>query len=263
MNFIWSFIFQFVRLRRRVLHYLCNNYFHELKFSIPIGNNYWANLLENDSFDPFSEIFICQEYADFIPNEPILKIIDIGANYGYFSLWLQAKLDNYPLKSLMIEASPKCKRSLQKIIDDEKLSNFKLLSRVVGDPIRKFTEFYDRPFMAGSFIKANEIEAPNKIETLQEVEITNSMPPPYDLIKCDIEGAEWEFLVNYTNIIKNTKYLVMEWHSWHLGGGGITQIEKQLKVLGYIILKSSPATKAIGREGEVGILLAQNKEFKN
>ena len=114
MNFIWSFIFQSVRLRRRVLHYLCNNYFHELKFSIPLGNNYWANLLENDSYDPFSEIFICQEYADFIPNEPILKLIDIGANYGYFSLWLQSKIDNYPLKSLMIEASPKCKRSLQK-----------------------------------------------------------------------------------------------------------------------------------------------------
>lgn len=263
MNFIWSFIFQSVKLRKRVLHYLCNNYFHELKFSIPLGNNYWANLLENDSFDPFSEIFICQEYADFIPNEPILKLIDIGANYGYFSLWLQSKIENCPLNSLMIEASPKCKRSLQKIIDDKNLPNFKLLSRAIGDPVTTFTEFYDRPFMAGSVIQGSEDATPIKIKTLQEVEITNSMQPPYDLIKCDIEGAEWEFLINYPNIIKNTKYLVMEWHSWHLGGGGITQIQKQLKDLGYSILKSNPATKAIGRKGEVGMLLAQNKVFVN
>ena len=29
------------------------------------------------------------------------------------------------------------------------------------------------------------------------------LEPPYDLIKCDIEGSEWEFLNNYQNLIKN------------------------------------------------------------
>ena len=84
--------------------------------------------------------------------------------------------------------------------------------------------------MAGSVIKGSVDATPNKIKTLQEVEITNAMPPPYDLIKCDIEGAEWEFLINYTNIIKNTKYLVMEWHSWHGGGGALPKFKNNLKI---------------------------------
>jgi hypothetical protein len=85
----------------------------------------------------------------------------------------------------------------------------------------------------------------------------------FDLIKCDLEGAEWDFLIHYSSLFKNSKFLVMEWHSWHIGGGGFPQIEKKLTEIGFQIIKSSSPQKAVGRDGEVGLFLAQNLNFQN
>ena len=87
------------------------------------------------------------------------------------------------------------------------------------------------------------------------------MSPPYDLIKCDIEGKEWELLLHYPKVLSGAKYLILEWHSWHNGGGSLTQITKKLQEFGFSILKSSDTTKALGREGEVGLFLAENLSF--
>ena len=99
-------------IRKKLLFYIKNKYFHELEYSIPLESGYWAHLLEKDSYDSFSEIFIKQEYGEFIPNEPISRILDIGAHYGYFSLWLQSTHPEIELNSLLIEPSPSCARSL-------------------------------------------------------------------------------------------------------------------------------------------------------
>ena len=78
-------------LRKSILTNLKSKYFHELGLSIPVKNDYWAHLSENDSYNSFSEIFIKQEYEDILPKIQYNKILDLGAHYGYFSLWLQAK----------------------------------------------------------------------------------------------------------------------------------------------------------------------------
>ena len=250
--------------RKKIIHFICYNYFHELDHKIPLGNGYWVQLLENDAYDSFSEIFIMQEYLDYLPDEPIQKIIDIGANYGYFSLWLQAKNPDWIIKSLLIEASRTSLRSLRKLKSDKKLNNnFQFLSRAIGNPQNSITEFYERPYMAGSLIKTDDGDYSTSVETLQEVEVSDAMHPPYDLIKCDIEGAEWHFLSYYSDTIKKSRYLLMEWHSWHIGGGGINQVENKLKEIGFEITKRSSPFKAVGRSGEVGLFLAKNLNFGN
>ena len=50
------------------------------------------------------------------------------------------------------------------------------------------------------------------------------LPPPYDLVKIDIEGAEADFLRAYPKVLSATRHLLMEWHSWHTGGGGPEQL---------------------------------------
>ena len=104
-----------------MLAHLRLDYFHEFHHSIPLGNNYWAHLWENDAYDSFSEIFIQQEYSDFIPDEPITNILDLGAHYGYFSLWLQSKRPQDEIHSLMVEPSQRCQRSLEKMAQYPKL----------------------------------------------------------------------------------------------------------------------------------------------
>ena len=243
--------------------HLRNDYFHEFNHSIPVENEYWANLWENDAYDSFSEIFIQQEYADFIPDEPITNILDLGAHYGYFSLWLQSKRPENEIYSLMVEPSQRCQRSLDRLAKYSKLDGrFQYLQAAVGNPKEEHTRFFERPFMGGSLFSSSSADCSYEVKTLTLSDEPN-FQQSFDLIKCDLEGAEWDFIIHYSSLLENSKFLVLEWHSWHSGNGGFPQIEKKLTDLGFQIIKSSPPLKAVGRDGEVGLFLARNLNFQN
>jgi FkbM family methyltransferase len=263
MKALWSNLLKITSFRKAILAHLHADYFHEFNHSISLEDDYRAYLCENDAYDSFSEIFIQQEYSDFIPDENILTILDIGANYGYFSLWLQSKRSQKKIHSTLIEPSIRCRRSLEKLVKLPRLQNrFQYLQRAVGDPEKQNIKFFDRPFMAGSIFESDHKEASYPAKTLKASDVFSSKSNTYDLIKCDIEGGEWNFLIHYASILKNSKFLVMEWHSWHSGGRGFPQIEKQLTEIGFQIIKSSPPLKAVGRDGEVGLFLAKNLNFQ-
>jgi FkbM family methyltransferase len=259
-----SFFFKFKSLRNRLKFHFLHSYFHELQITIPVGADYWANLCENDSYDSFSEIFIQQEYCGFIPEETVLKVLDVGANYGYFSLWLQSMRPHDKIYSTLIEPSLRCRRSIEQLVESPKLKNrFQYLQRAIGDPKDKKIKFFDRPYMTGSIFESDHTDSSYHASTLKTTDVLSPVTDSYDLIKCDIEGGEWNFLINYTSILEKSKFLVMEWHSWHTGGEGFPQIEKRLTEFGFQIIKSSPPKKAVGRDGEVGLFLAKNLNFQN
>jgi FkbM family methyltransferase len=261
---LWSNLLKISAFRRAMLAHLRLDYFHEFHHSIPLGNNYWAHLWENDAYDSFSEIFIQQEYADFIPDENIINILDLGAHYGYFSLWLQSKRPQDEIHSLMVEPAQRCKRSLEKMVQDPKLGGrFQYLQAAVGNPKEESTRFFERPFMGGSLFASSSADYGCEVKTLALPGEPNFQKQSFDLIKCDLEGAEWDFIIHYSSLLKNSKFLVMEWHSWHQGDGGFPQIEKKLSDIGFKIIKSSSTQKAVGREGEVGLFIAKNLNFQN
>ncbi len=262
MKPLWEKLLKITSLRRAFVVHLQADYFHEFNHSIPLENNYWANLWENDAYDSFSEIFIQQEYADFIPDEPITNILDLGAHYGYFSLWLQSKRPQDEIHSVMVEPSRSCQRSLEKMAQYSKLeARFQYLQAAVGDPKKESTRFFERPFMGGSLFKSSPEDYGYEVKTLSLSAEPNLQKQSFDLIKCDLEGAEWDFLIHYSSLLKNSKFLVMEWHSWHSGGGSFSQIEKKLTDFGFQIIKSSPGHKSVVRDGEVGLFLARNLNF--
>jgi FkbM family methyltransferase len=247
-----------------MLAHLRLDYFHEFHHSIPLGNNYWAHLWENDAYDSFSEIFIQQEYSDFIPDEPITNILDLGAHYGYFSLWLQSKRPQDEIHSILVEPSLRCRRSLEKLVKSPRLQNrFHYLQCAIGDPKDPQIKFFDRPYMAGSVFQSASNDKSYYTSTLNISDLISSNRGSFDLIKCDLEGAEWDFLIHYSSLLEKSKFLVMEWHSWHSGQGGFPQVEKKLSDLGFQIIKSSSPQIAVGRDGEVGLFLAQNLNFQN
>jgi len=259
-----SFLLKFKFIRNRIKFHFIHSYFNELKLKIPLGSDFWAHLYENDSYDSFSEIFIQQEYSDFIPDEPITNILDIGANYGYFSLWLQSNRPNDKIHSILLEPSLRCRRSLEKLVGTPQLENrFRYIPLAIGDPKHPHIKFFDRPFMAGSIFEFDNNDSSYNAKTLKTSDIFSSHIDSIDLIKCDIEGGEWNFLINYSSILIKSKFLIMEWHSWHSGGEGFPQIKKKLTTLGFQIIKSSLPHKAVGRNGEVGLFLAKNLNFQN
>jgi len=245
-----------------MLAHLRLEYFHEFHHSIPLGNNYWAHLWENDAYDSFSEIFIQQEYSDFIPDETITNILDLGAHYGYFSLWLQSNRPQDEIHSLMIEPSRRCRSSLEKMAQYPKLGGrFKYLQAAVGNPRKESTRFFERPFMGGSLFSSSAEDGHYDVKTFSLPDGPSLKDQFFDIIKCDLEGAEWDFITHYSSLLKNSKFLVMEWHSWHSGGGGFAQIEKKLTDFGFEIVNSSSPQIAVGRDGEVGLFLAQNQAY--
>ena len=247
-----------------MLAHLRLDYFHEFHHSIPLGNQYWAHLWENDAYDSFSEIFIQQEYADFIPDETITNILDLGAHYGYFSLWIQSKRPQDAIHSLMVEPSQRCQRSLERMVQYAKLGGrFQYLQAAVGNPKEGSTSFFERPFMGGSLFSTSSADCSYEVKTLSLSDEPSLKDQSFDLIKCDLEGAEWDFIIHYSSLLEKSKFLVMEWHSWHSGGGGYSQIEKKFTEIGFRIIKSSSSLKAVGRDGEVGLFLAQNLNFQN
>ena len=248
--------------RKSILTNLKSKYFHELGLSFPLDNGYWVHLMENDSYNSFSEIFIQKEYEDLLPKSDLLKVIDLGAHYGYFSLWLQSIIGSSEFRSLLIEPSSLCKRSLEKLILQPMLSGrFTYLAGALGNPETQKIEFFDRPFMASSIYKSSSKVSSQEVKIIAEDEIIENLEPPYDLIKCDIEGSEWDFINNYPKILQNSRYILMEWHSWHDGEGGLPQIKEKLKDFGFSVFKSSNISKAHGREGEVGLFVAENLNF--
>jgi FkbM family methyltransferase len=259
-----SFLLKFKFLRDRFKFRFLHSYFNELELTIPVGSGYYAQLLESDSYDSFSEIFIQQEYSDFIPNEHITSVLDLGANFGYFSLWLQTKRPKDKIYSTLIEPSLRCSRSLKKLVNLPQLQKrFQYLPLAIGDPNKPHIKFYDRPYMAGSIFESDRTDSYYNANTLKTSNVLSSYSGTFDLIKCDIEGGEWELIENYPTLLKQSKFVVMEWHSWHSGGGGFSQIEKKLTEIGFQTIKSSPPQKAIGRDGEVGLFLAKNLNFQN
>ena len=109
-------------------------YYSDLNISIPVGDGYWATLHENDAYASFSEIFIEEEYKDYMPNKTPINILDIGAHYGYFSLWLQSRSPNEKIRSILVEPSSTCKRSLESLVNYEKLGGrFYYLPGAISD----------------------------------------------------------------------------------------------------------------------------------
>ena len=111
--------------------------------------------------------------------------------------------------------------------------------------------------MASSVFESAQKDAKSKVSVLTKKDITKHIPPPYDLIKCDIEGSG-----GISSII-SPKLSGLQIHTIRMAqlaqrGRRIRTIEDSLKNLDYEIVKSSNATDAIGIDGKVGLFLAKN-----
>ena len=254
-----NFLLRIPSIRKKVLHRIKYNYFNELNISIPLKNNYWADLMQTDSYDSFSEIFIHNEYEGFIPDIEIKSLIDLGAHHGFFSIWLQSSLKNVKLKTLLVEPSARCAPILTQLLQKKEYKgNFVYFNKCIGNPDDGKNLFFDRPHMASSKFKKDEEEIAEKVSVLTTSDISQWQNPPYDLLKCDIEGAEWDLMNYYGTILKKTKFVVIEWHEEQ---GEFDKFVNQISGLGFSIIKSSQFVSSQPKGNSTGLLLLKNNRF--
>ena len=253
-----SFLLRFPKLRAKFIHYIVHNHFDELNVSIPLKNDYWAKLFHNDSYDSFSEIFIQNEYEGFIPDIEINSVIDLGAHHGFFSVWLQSTFPKRKIKSLLVEPSARCFPVLSELTKRKEYDNFTFFNKCIGNPQDEENLFFDRPHMAASKYKTEDNEVAIKVSVLVPEDILNWHQPPYDLLKCDIEGAEWDLLNYYNLILENTKFAIIEWHE---SNKEYDQFIKLIHALGFEVTNSSSNCYEEQENDDSKVLLIKNKRF--
>ena len=190
------------------------------------------------------------------------KWLDFGCHMGYFSLWLERhrRLSGESSKSeaLLVDGDSRTLSSIPSLLRrNHLLENWCYRHAAIAGDCTEIT-FYEDDYMASTALDGS-CGIPVCLKVIKEEEVQETLIPPYDLVKVDVEGSEWEFLNYYPQILCQTRYLLLEWHSWHNGGGGVEQIREKLESLGYRVLKESAVISLEKEDRKVGLILAENE----
>lgn len=155
-------------------------------------NGCWLGTYEFDKQQLF------QKYV-----KPGMVIYDIGANAGFYTL-LSSVLTGNSGKVFAFEPVPKNIYYIKQHLVLNKIENTVVVDKAVSDKITtlKFT-LSTNPSM-GHFSEEGEIE----VETISLDEFVKQGNPPPDLIKMDIEGAEFDALNGAKKILKTKKPII-------------------------------------------------------
>lgn len=162
----------------------------------------------------FGDVWINQEYRFHLKATPggRVKIYDFGANVGYFSLFAadRCKAAGVEYEIHAFEPDPKTFATLRDRTQDD--STIILYNLAVG-------KHGGGGLLAPSFNHATSLlvnsgdDYPNKEKV--NYAVLEDLIEDYqnvDLIKCDIEGSEYDLIESYPDLIRNCPLVFMEIH---------------------------------------------------
>lgn len=228
--------------RRRIVFELRQNYYGDFECLVPLGHGLQCPITFWEAWASFGFIFFEGEYARaFKEMQPPSRWIDLGCYAGHFSLYIaqlraQRGFSGFG-EAFLVDADSRTEGAVQKVLRvnrfDSKWSFLKgAISREMGR-----VSFVERSFMTSSLSSdATDRKGVVEVDVIAPAQILSAFPPPYDLIKIDIEGGEYDFLLAYSEVLARTEYLLIEWHGWHSGGGGEAQIRALAEDRGFLFV---------------------------
>jgi len=179
------------------------------------SNNINLNYTENfTEFEILKNIFYEREYSDFFPFYQKVTIMDIGAHYGYFSIFASNNTDK-DSEIIAIEPSKNNFKNLIKNISDCKIDNIKCFNIAIGDK-NGISKLYAGKNPNHSIIKNYKL-ANNKYEEVEEKTLETIINElnlnKIDFLKIDCEGAEYQiFDSTPDSIFDKITTISMEFH---------------------------------------------------
>jgi FkbM family methyltransferase len=160
-------------------------------------------------------IFEQREYADYFPFYQKVTVIDIGAHYGYFSLFASRNL-NDASRIISIEPDSANFSVLQYNISANEIQNIKVIHGAVGAE-NKIAKLFKGSSANNSLINNYQLASANRYEEIEETTLTSIIEENklerIDFLKMDCEGAEYEILENLPDsIFEKIITLSMEFH---------------------------------------------------
>jgi FkbM family methyltransferase len=207
-------------IRRRLIFDVRQYYYAELENQIPLGNGLSCPLAFLDAWSSFSEIFVEGEYAPAFDRVPLPeRWLDLGCHAGFFSLyvaWQRAQAGLRPGTALLVDADSRMAAAVARLVERNNLSShFRFLQGAIA-PGSGHLDFRERGHMSSSISDGRgtfEDGTRTRVSVLTPHALTQTFPPPYDLVKVDIEGAEYDFATNYDAVLEATRAVLIEWHS--------------------------------------------------
>ena len=172
----------------------------------------------------YNDIFVEGEYDEPIraalaaaPEGRELRVLDVGANVGFFTLRLFDLLRRggkgaARASVVLIEGSPKVAAELERrVLGDNSLGDsVRVVKGLAGERSGRAriaendfhamnSIFFDR---TADFVEVEFVDLEGLVGAGDEI----------DLLKCDIEGAELRLLENYPGLLRRTRSAVFELH---------------------------------------------------
>ena len=181
------------------------------------SNNLLLNYQSNkNEFGILKAIFENREYSDYFPFYKKVNIIDIGAHYGYFSIFAKNNTDKNSI-IIAIEPNKSNFKHLEKNIRDCKISNIRSFNYAIGGK-SGLSKLYQGQTPNHSIVENYILLKQNRgfeeieVKTLEEFINENNLDK-IDFLKMDCEGAEYSILENTPNYIYDKIITIsMEFH---------------------------------------------------
>jgi FkbM family methyltransferase len=211
-------------LRPKVAYELRQAGYADLQVMIPLSHGMSVPIRREDFVHSFTEIFLTREYGDFLQHIPLpRRWIDLGCHAGYFSTllaWEWRKRGSDDFRALLVDADPRVAKDIRALSKLNGLEGqFEFAAGMIAEGSGQ-AGFALREGMGSSTDLRTRADAVTAVPILGPEELLRKLPPPIDLLKIDIEGAEFCFLEHYGKVLSAAQHVMAEWHSWDAEGAG-------------------------------------------
>lgn len=206
-----------------------------LGLAVQLDSGIQLSIQGRSDWDVFCEVFVNREYdtaildafSSRVADSPVW-ILDLGANVGYFSLRVLhlARTINFDglLRVRAFEGNPKTFEILVANLAGEVGLDVEPHLGLIGERREGKAHIYAAPYSA-----ANSVVSSSGVRSKLSWRGAYALPSSYidvqavvprgtliDLLKCDIEGSEAEFLHSYPDLLRDTKRLIIEFHTLYV-----------------------------------------------
>jgi FkbM family methyltransferase len=155
-----------------------------------------------------NEIFVEEVYR-FQSEIPNPYIIDCGANIGLSVIYFKRL---FPSASIVaFEPDQKIYKTLVSNISQFNFDNVQLINKGLWNDDTTIS-FFAEGTLGGRVVEKEEARTTNVV-TIETLRLKDYLKENVDFLKIDIEGAEYEVLVDSAVDLKNVRLLFVEYHS--------------------------------------------------